>query len=206
MLKSEPQEIFLNGTHGVGIQDKKPPGRFERASSQPLTATTSTQTAIEQLSAPDNAADDRPKHHGSETRQTVGIAARVPLFIKTEINRLIKLKGGNESSTVKDLLEQALAKSQGEQFAVMIRNTIQEAVKTELRKDREWVRKITYSNYLAAEQARLHAVDLHRLFIPSGQDINQKIRENRELAKKHLKFYFHLIDVEVEQQSWPSLK
>jgi hypothetical protein len=199
MLSTEPQEIFLNGTHGVGRQDKKPPGRFDGRSVQPLTATADPVTAK-------TPSENRPTHHGSETRQTVGIAARVPLFMKTEINRIIRLKGGTESSTVKDLLEQALAKSLGEQFAVMIRNTIQEAVKTELQKDREWLRKINLIEYLAAEQARLHTIDLHRLFIPPDQDINQKIKENRENSFKHLKFYFHSIDVQDQQQSWPSSK
>jgi hypothetical protein len=116
------------------------------------------------------------------------------------------LKGGTESSTVKDLLEQALAKNLGEQFAVMIRNTIQEAVRTELQKDRAWLRKINLSEYLAAEQGRLHAIDLHRLLIPPDQDINQKIKEHRKESFKHLKFYIHSIEVQDEQQSWPSSK
>jgi hypothetical protein len=199
MYSTEPQEIFFNGTHGVRRQDKKPPGRFVGRVSQPVTAMTDAITAK-------TPSENRPTHHSSETRQTVGIAARVPLFMKTEINRIIGLKGGTESSTVKDLLEQALAKSLGEQFAVMIRHTIQEAVKTELQKDREWLRQINLIEYLAAEQARLHAIDLHRLFIPPDQDINQKIKENRKNSFKHLKFYFHSIDVQDQQQSWPSSK
>lgn len=169
------------------------------ALSQPLTATADPETAK-------TPQENRPTHHGSETRKTVGIAARVPLFIKTEIHRLIALKGGNESSTVKDLLEQALAKSFGEQFAVMIRNVIQEAVRTELQKDREWLRKINLSEYLAAEQTRLHVVDLHRLLLPKGGDINQIVKDHRSQALKNLAFYFRIIEVNDEQQSWPSLK
>ena len=68
----------------------------------------------------------------------------------------------------------------------MIRNTIQDAVKTELQKDREWLRKINLSNYLAAEQARLHTIDLHRLLLPPDEDINQKIRNNRKQSYKNL--------------------
>jgi hypothetical protein len=199
MHNTPTQEIFLKGTHDVSMQDKKPPGRFGLGLPEPQTAGDDPKTA-------ETPQQNRQTHHGSETRQTAYVAARVPFYIKTEINRMIALKGGTESSTVKDLLEQALAKSLGEQFAVMIRNTIQDAVRTELQKDRAWWRKINYSNYLAAEQARLHAIDLHRLFIPPEQDINHKIRDNRELAKKHLQFYFHLIDVQDEQSQWPSLK
>jgi hypothetical protein len=62
------------------------------------------------------------------------------------------------------------------------------------------------SEYLAAEQARLHAIDLHRLLMPPDQDINQKIKDNRENALKHLKFYFHSIGVQDKQSPWPSSK
>jgi hypothetical protein len=207
------REIFLKGTHGVGIQDKKPPGRFGIGLSEPQTATTSAQTATTsaqtatgQLSGSNDMADDRPKHHGSETRQTDLIWGRVPFHIKAEVLRMGKQHGWTESYTVRTLVEQALARNIGEQFAVMIRNTIQEAVRTELQKGREWLRKISLSNFLAAEQARLHAIDVHRLLIPPKEDVNKKIQENRSQAFKDLSFYFRAIEVNDEQQSWPSLK
>jgi hypothetical protein len=199
MYSTEPQEIFFKGTHGVRRQDKKPPGRFEGGLSEPLTAAADPETAK-------NLQQNRQTHHGSETRQTANIAGRVPFHIKSEILRIGAMHGWKESYTVRTLVEQALAHSLGEQFAVMIRNTIQEAVKTELQKDREWLRKINLSEYLAAEQGRLHAIDLHRLLIPPDQDINQKIKEHRKESFKHLKFYIHSIEVQDEQQSWPSSK
>jgi hypothetical protein len=199
MYSAEPQEIFLKGTHCVRRQDKKPPGRFDGGVSEPLTAAADPETAK-------NLQQNRQTHHGSETRQTANIAGRVPFHIKSEILRIGAMHGWKESYTVRTLVEQALAHSLGEKFAVMIRNTIQEAVKTELQKDREWLRKINLIEYSAAEQARLHAIDLHRLFIPPDQDINQKIKENRKNSFKHLKFYFHSIDVQDQQSPWPSSK
>jgi hypothetical protein len=199
MYSVEPQQIFFKGTHGVRRQDKKPPGRFGLGLSEPLTAAPGPKTAK------DNS-ENRHNHHGSENRQTLNVAGRVPVHIKSEVNRIGAVHGWTESKTVRTLIEQALAKNLGEQFAVMIRNTIQEAVKTELRKDREWLRKINLSEYLAAEQARLHAIDLHRLFIPPDQDINQKIKVNRKLSFDHLPYYIHSIEVQDQQSSWPSSK
>jgi hypothetical protein len=199
MIRTEPQEIFLQGTHGVRMQDKKPPGRFDGGLSQPQTAAADSITAKD---LPEN----RPNHHGSENRQTAYIAGRVPIPIKTEIIRLATVRHWTESYTVRTLVEQALAHSLGEQFAVMIRNTIQEAVKTELQKDREWLRKINLSEYLAAEQARLHTIDLHRLLLPESEDINQKIRDSRKHAYDNLKFYFYSIGVQDKQNQWPSSK
>jgi hypothetical protein len=166
---------------------------------QPQTATADSITAKD---LPEN----RQNHHGSENRQTAHIAGRVPIPIKTEIIRLATVRHWTESYTVRTLVEQALAHSLGEQFAVMIRNTIQEAVKTELRKDREWLRKINLSEYLAAEQGRLHTIAIHRLLLPEGEDINQKIRDNRKLTHDYLKFYFHSIGIQDQQSSWPSSK
>src|SRR5688572_19826894 len=128
MNTTKPQDIFLKGTHGVGRQDKKPPGRFDIDSPQPLTALADPVTA---KTLPEN----RQNHHGSENRQTVNIAGRVPVHIKTEINRIGAVNGWTESYTVRTLVKQALAKNLGEQFAIMICNTIREAVKTELQKD-----------------------------------------------------------------------
>jgi predicted amidophosphoribosyltransferase len=199
MYSTEPEEIFFSGTHGVRRQDKKPPGRFDGGVSEPLTAAADPETAK-------NLQQNRQTHHGSETRQTANIAGRVPFHIKSEILRIGAMHGWKESYTVRTLVEQALAHSLGEKFAVMIRHTIQEAVKTELQKDREWLRKINMSEYLAAEQGRLLVIDFLRAFLPNGEDVNQKIRESRKNSLKHLKFYFHSISVQEEQSLWPSSK
>jgi hypothetical protein len=179
MNTTTPQEIFLKGTHSVGRQDKKPPGRFDGEVSRPLTVTSRPIT-------PNDSPQNRQNHHGSERRQTANIAGRVPFQIKTEVGRIADMHGWTESYTVRTLVEKALAHNMGEQFAVMIRNTIQEAVKAELQKDRDWLRKINMSQYLASEQARLHTIDLLRLFLPKGEDVNQKIKDSRENAYKHL--------------------
>jgi hypothetical protein len=206
MYSTEPQEIFFKGTHGVDRQDKKPPGRFDGDSSQLSTAMSMHKTASQ--SQPETLIDaqNRQNHHGSETRQTAYIAARVPIPIKTEIIRRTTLHNRSESYIVNTLVQKALAQDFGEQFAVMIRNTIQDAVRVELSKDREWLRKINMSEYLAAEQARLLVIDFLRVFLPKGEDVNQKIKDSRHNAFKHLKFYFHSIDVQEQQPPWPSSK
>jgi hypothetical protein len=71
--------------------------------------------------APASAADIRPKHHGSETRQTLQIAGRVKPAVKSEVARIAKLKGWTESKTVATLVEQALAGNLAEQFGVMLK-------------------------------------------------------------------------------------
>jgi hypothetical protein len=109
---------------------------------------------------------------------------------------------------VNTLVQRALAQNIGEQFAVMIRQTIQEAVKTELQKDREWLRKINMSEYLAAEQARLLGINLHRLILGEDQvgALPDIISDSRNQAYKNLKFYFYSIGVQEKQSQWPLSK
>src|SRR5262245_30318479 len=122
----QEQEIFqLQTNAGVG-QDKKPPRRLTTGMSEPVAATGASETATHHAFIVLDMADNRQKHHGSETRQSALIAGRVPLHIKAEVNRIGKLKGWSESYTVRTLVEQALARTIAEQFGVMIRQTIQE--------------------------------------------------------------------------------
>jgi hypothetical protein len=76
---TEPQEIFLNGTHGVRRQDKYAPRRVYVASGQPVPPQTPAR--------PDNP-PTADKHHGSQTRQTEQIAG----WVKPHIKRLSENK------------------------------------------------------------------------------------------------------------------
>jgi hypothetical protein len=201
MFSTEPQEIFFNGTHGVRRQDKKPRARFDGGVSQPLTAVT------EPVSA-NGVSDNRQKRHGSETRQTEQISGRVPFHIKTEVGRLADVHGWTESYTVRTLVEQALAHNLGEKFAVMIRNTIQEAVKTEIQKDRDWQRKISMSNYLASEQGRLLGIEHLRSLLGPEEigNLPTIIANSQSQSLENLPLYFYSIGLEAEQSPWPSSK
>src|SRR5512132_1848194 len=91
--------IFEGKTHTGVMQDKYLPRRISAGMKEPATATVvadlnprvSTNSNRAQNSA-QSQADDRPKHHGSETRQSVQISSRVKPNIKSEVARVAKLK------------------------------------------------------------------------------------------------------------------
>ena len=101
------RRIFEGRIHTVVMQDKYPPGRITARLREPATATVvadlnprvSTNASRSQ-NAPASAADIRPKHHGSETRQIVQIAGRVKPAVRSEVVRIAKLKRWTESKTV----------------------------------------------------------------------------------------------------------
>jgi hypothetical protein len=193
----QEQEIFLQQAHGGVGQDKKPPGRFTAGMSEPVTATSARETATDQSVTVLDLADNRPKHHGSENRQTEQIAGRVPLHIKSEVLRMAKLKGWTESYTVRTLVEEALAKTIAEQFGVMIRQTIQEAVRQEFQVYTNRMGKLNFSTYLAAEQGRLLNIEHLRLDMGNTNDLPQMIVRTQQQSRDNLKLYNYSIkDVE----------
>ncbi len=53
---------------------------------------------------------------------------------KAEVRRIAKQKGWSESKTVRTLIDSALQRNLGEQYAVMLRTTIEDAMKKEVQK------------------------------------------------------------------------
>ena len=93
-------KVFEGKTHTGVMQDKYPPGRITARLREPATATVVADlnprvntNHHRSQNAPASAADIRPKHHGSETRQTLQIAGRVSPALKSEVVRIAKLKG-----------------------------------------------------------------------------------------------------------------
>jgi hypothetical protein len=174
--------IILEGrAHAGVIQDKYPPGRIAAALSEPVTADPEPVTA-------DREAQNRPKHHGSENRQTEQIAGRVLPHIKSEVVRVAKLKGWTESKTVAALVEQALAKTLAEQFGVMLKTTIQDAITKQMHKENNRAANLALEAFYSAEEARIVTIYLLR-FLLGGEDIAllpQIIKECQEQARENV--------------------
>ena len=124
------------------MQDKYLPTRITAGLHQPAAATVVADLTprvftkeVRSQNQTSQTADNRPKHHGSETRQTQQISARVKSAIKLEVARVAKLKGWTESKTVADLGQQALTQNIVQGVAVELKNTLQQAVTTQMQKE-----------------------------------------------------------------------
>ncbi len=208
----QPQEIFTRQPDaGVG-QDNKPPGRFTAASPQPVTAESQAVTQTQDPVTVIPPADHRPAHHGSETRKTELVAGRVAPHIKSEVNRLAKLRGEKPSKTLAWLVEQALARTIAEQFGVMIRQTIQESVRQEFQKFTNRWGSLTFSVYLAAEVGRIMQVKELRSQLAANDvgKLPEMIKGFRQEALNNLKYYKYILkDIEAmldETVPWQSSK
>jgi hypothetical protein len=89
------------------MQDKYPPGRIDVFSDQLQSAETPPESAKNASSSTTPPADNRPKHHGSETRQTAQIWGRAPLATKAKILAMKETQGLSESEVVVNLVHKA---------------------------------------------------------------------------------------------------
>lgn len=199
MNNQKEKKIFDTKNHTGVMQDKYPPGRITAGMIQPATATVVADlnprvntNPHRSQNAPASAADIRPKHHGSETRQTLQIAGRVSPALKSEVVRIAKLKGWTESKTVANLIEQALAGNLAEQFGVMLKTTIQEAVTTQMRQENSRAGNLALEAFYSAEEARILIVYVIRLFLGSDIDIlPQIIKDAQDQARENVSLALH---------------
>jgi hypothetical protein len=132
-------------------------------------------------------ADNRPKHHGSETRQTLQVSGRVSPAIKSEVIRLAKLKGVTESKIVAILLEQAIAGNLAEQFAVQLKSALKEAVTesmTAISKANNRAGDLALEAFYSAEEIRVLVVYLLRLILGSDIDVLPQIIKDAQVQAR----------------------
>ena len=199
MNSQKEKRIFDTKNHTGVMQDKYPPGRITAGMSEPATATLvadlnprANTNAPRSQDAPHSAADIRSKHHGSETRRTVQIAGRVSPAVKSEVARVAKLKGWTESKTTANLVEQALAGNLAEQFSVMLKTTIQEAVTTQMRKEGNRAANLALEAFQSAEWGRVLTIYLIRLFLGSDIDtLPQIIKDSQDQTRDNVSMALH---------------
>jgi hypothetical protein len=194
MNSQKTQLIFERRAHAGVRQDKYPPERITAGAGQPLTANKDERNrpmiTNPTRSQNDNPADNRPKHHGSEARQTQQIASRVALHLKSEIVRVAKRKGWSESKTVACLVEQALGHNLAEEFAVMLKNTLQDAITQQMHKERKENNRagnLALEDFYSSEETRVFSIYLLRFLL--GEDIEllpQIIKDFQEQARENV--------------------
>jgi hypothetical protein len=158
-LEVRPQK---EATYASVRQDKYPPGRIEVASDQPQSARTQQKSAKIAPPPPKPPADNRQKHHGSETRQTSQIWGRAPFPTKAKILAIAKAQGLTESEVVVNLVHKALQIDGDVQYGAMLRPVIQDQIHKDMQSYSNRTVNMNFQALYAAEQARLLAIHILR--------------------------------------------
>ena len=159
ILEVRPQKEATNA--GV-VQDKYPPGRIDGASGQPQSAAAPTESAKSAPPPPNPPADNRPKHHGSETRQTAQIAGRAPFPTKAKILAMAQAEGLTESKVVVNLVHKALQVEGDLHYGAMLRPVIQDQIHKDIQAYSNRNANINLQALYAAEQNRLLSIHILR--------------------------------------------
>jgi hypothetical protein len=131
-------------------------------SGQPQSAETQQESAKTAPPPPNPPADNRPKHHGSETRQTAQIAGRAPFSTKAKIQAMAKAHDLTESQVVVSLVHKALQIDGDVQYGAMLRPVIQDQIHKDIQAYSNRTANIGLQAYYAAEQARILAIHILR--------------------------------------------
>jgi hypothetical protein len=159
ILEVRPQKEVANA--GVR-QDKYPPGRFQVFSDQPQSADEPPESAKTASLPTTPPADHRPKHHGSETRQTAQLAGRAPFPTKAKIQAMAKTQGLSESQVVVSRVHKALQIDGDVQYGAMLRPVIQDQIHKDIQVYSNRNANINLQALYAAEQNRLLSIHILR--------------------------------------------
>jgi len=159
ILEAKPKQEATNA--GV-MQDKYPPGRIDVFSDQPQSAGTPPESAKNTSSPTNPPADNRPKHHGSETRQTAQIWGRAPFATKAKIQAMAKVQGLSESEVVVNLVHKALQIDGDVQYGAMLRPVIQDQIHKDIQSYSNRNFTMNWQALYAAEDNRLLSIHILR--------------------------------------------
>jgi hypothetical protein len=192
------------GRTNAGVrQDKYPPGRIQVFSEQPQSAAILLESATTVPTPPNPPVDTRPKHHGSETRQTAQIAGRAPFPTKAKIQAIAKTEGLTESQVVVNLVHKALQIDGDVQYGAMLRPVIQDQIHTDMQSFSNRTANINFQALYAAEQTRLLSIHiLHFLtdLVDSSDELVPIITASQENAMENIKQMFSDLPITPQKQ------
>ena len=170
-------------------QDKYPPGRIQVFSDQPQSAGAPPESAQNTSSPTNPSADNRPKHHGSETRQTAQIWGRAPLATKAKILAMKEAQGLSESEVVVNLVHKAMQIDGDLHYGAMLRPVIQDQIHKDIQSYSSRNANINRQALFAAEQNRLLSIHILRFLtdlVDSPDELVPIITSCQENAWKNI--------------------
>ena len=169
-------------------QDKQPPWRLPAKREQPaITYPPAEGNKQGRATAATNAVD-RPKHHGSETRQTEQVTGRVPHHIKTAILQIAKQNGWTESKAVRTACEAYLEHDLGEKFGVRLAAQLTRAMHKTLQNHSNRLAFLSVKGFKASDESRrINTKVLGYLFGSDTQLYKQIVKDAQQETKDNLK-------------------
>jgi hypothetical protein len=190
-------------TNAGVVQDKYPPGRIDVFSDQPQSAAAPTKSANTASPPANPPADNRPKHHGSETRQTAQIAGRAPFPTKAKIQAIAKAQGLTESKVVVSLVQKGLQIDGDVQYGAMLRPVIQDQIHKDIQSYSSRNYNMNFQALYAAEDNRLLTIHVLRFLtdlVDASDELVPIITACQQNAMENIKKMFSDIPIFPQKQ------
>ena len=208
MNTPKAQEIFLKATNAGVMQDKITPPRYSTASDQVLSAggvaferrehKTDTTPALE-----------RPKHHGSQTRQLIPVTGCIPPHIAQQLERM-RDQGGREklsrSSVVADILTKGVQRHVDMQYGATLEPIIERTIERKIDSYSNRIANLAREAFYSAEEGRVICLYILRFLLGEDTQILQEIiKQSQEQARDHLRGFLEAKEREdAHNQQWQS--
>ena len=172
-------------------------------SDQPQSAEIPAVSARRAEFPPDPPADNRPKHHGSETRQTAQIWGRAPFPTKAKIQAMATAQGISESEVVVNLVHKALQIDGDVQYGAMLRPVIQDQIHKDIQSYSNRNYNMNYQALYAAENSRLlsiHVLSFLTDLVDASDELVPIITACQQNAMENIKKMFSDIPIFPQKQ------
>jgi len=147
---------------------------------------------------------ERPKHHGSQTRQLIPVTGCVPPHIAAQLEKMRDQKGKkplSRSAVVAELVKKGVQRHVDMQYGATLEPIIERTIERKIDQATSRTANLALEAFFSAEQSRILIIYTLRLLLGSDIDIlPQIIKESEEQARLNMKHYSYAEAQEGEQQ------
>jgi hypothetical protein len=196
------------------MQDKITPRRYRGASGQPLNAggvvferhehKLETNPAIDRTTDENTLALERPKHHGSQTRQLIPVTGCVPPHIAAQLEKMRDQKGKkplSRSAVIADILQKGVQRHVDMQYGATLEPIIEQTIERKIDQATSRTANLALEAFFSAEQSRILNIYTLRLLLGSDIDIlPQIITDSEDQARLNMKRYAYAKEPEYQEE------
>jgi hypothetical protein len=136
---------------------------------------------------------ERPKHHGSQTRQLIPVTGCVPPHIAAQLEKMRDQKGKkplSRSAVVAELVKKGVQRHVDMQYGATLEPIIERTIERKIDQATSRTANLALEAFFYAEQSRILHIYTLRLLLGSDIDIlPQIIRDSEEQARLNMKRY-----------------
>jgi hypothetical protein len=199
--------IFEYRAYAGVMQDKITPRRYRPASGQPLSAggvaftrfehkketiPAFERTPNENALALERQGEERPKRHGSQTRQVIPVTGCVLPHIAAQLEKMRDQKGKQKlsrSAVIADILTKGVQRHVDMQYGATLEPIIERTIARKIDQATSRTANLALEAFYSAEEARMLTIYTLRLLLGDDDLLAKIVDDVRSAARESLKRY-----------------